>query len=301
LALVPVRGFEQSEGTSWTNQREAECVVQVVQGLLGGGLETVQTGVVTPYGAQARLLRRLLHRVGIKTGRDFGGVEVNSVDSFQGREKEAIVMSTVRASTNKGIGFTADWRRVNVAFTRARRGLVVVCNPTTLAREDRTWAPWLMWVSQQGLSCGPLPAMPPPNPVAEPVGLASLATRAPSPQRGANGRSRSPARGRKAAINAAAAAATAAATAAFPTATPTAISASSNASTAFLRPKPKSAPVPWAIASPLASSWHPAMGGQFHQIAAHDQESSDSDEDSDVSVEEECMVEAEPRLSDFVF
>mmetsp|Transcript_55871 Transcript_55871/g.107822 ORF Transcript_55871/g.107822 Transcript_55871/m.107822 type:complete len:263 (+) Transcript_55871:245-1033(+) len=262
----------------------------------------MQTGVVTPYGAQARLLRRMLHRVGIKTGRDFGGVEVNSVDSFQGREKEAIVMSTVRASPNSGIGFTADWRRVNVAFTRARRGLVVVCNPTTLAREDRTWAPWLTWVSEQGLSCGPLPALPPPNPAAEPVGLASLATRTPSPPRGANGRSRSPARGRKAAINAAAAAATAAATAAIHTAPPTAVSTSFNASMAYLRAKPKSAPVPWGGAGRVASNWYPAHGVQFPQVPAPDQESSDSEDgDSGVSVEEECVIDAEPRLSDFVF
>lgn len=67
------------------------------------------------------------------------------MDGFQGREKDVIVISTVRASASGGIGFVADWRRANVAMTRARRGLLVVCHPATLARERRTWLPWLHW------------------------------------------------------------------------------------------------------------------------------------------------------------
>lgn len=192
VAVVPVHGKERSEGTSWENEDEARRVVEIVQALLRGGLEPSETGVVTPYGAQARLLRRLLQRAGVKTGRDTGGVEVNSVDSYQGREKEAMVMSTVRANTSGGIGFTADWRRVNVAFTRARRGLIVVCEPQTLSREDRTWAPWLRWAVEEGLCCGRMPSLPPPNPHAKAVGLKSLEVRESiSPTRGALGRSRS--------------------------------------------------------------------------------------------------------------
>jgi superfamily I DNA and/or RNA helicase len=90
-------------------------------------------GVVTPYAAQVRQIRRMLR----------GSCEVCSVDGFQGREKDVIIMSTVRASHSGSVGFLADWRRVNVAFTRPKCGLIVLGNYETLSRERETWAPWL--------------------------------------------------------------------------------------------------------------------------------------------------------------
>merc|ERR1712061_640809 len=107
-------------------------------------------GIVTPYAAQVRLLRRKLARAGLPTAREKGGVETNSVDGYQGREKEAIVISLVRSSSSGSLGFVVDWRRANVAFTRARRGLVVIGDPDTLGREATTWAPWLRWMRSVG-------------------------------------------------------------------------------------------------------------------------------------------------------
>jgi len=99
---------------------------------------------------------------------------VASVDGYQGREKEAIVMSTVRSSSGGGIGFVADWRRANVAMTRAKRGLIVFGDPCSLAREESTWAPWLRWVAMHGLCAGVMPALPAEPPGGpRPVGLAA--------------------------------------------------------------------------------------------------------------------------------
>ena len=62
-------------------------------------------------------------------------IEIASVDAFQGREKDFIIMSCVRSNENQGIGFLNDPRRLNVALTRARYGIIIVGNPKVLAKQ----------------------------------------------------------------------------------------------------------------------------------------------------------------------
>ncbi|KAG3192601.1 hypothetical protein PC128_g10464 [Phytophthora cactorum] len=93
-------------------------------------------GFVSPYKEQVRVLRQEIARSGIPAS---VSIEVNTVDGFQGREKDVIVFSCVRSSKRGGIGFLRDIRRLNVAITRARFCLFVVGNVNTLVR-DVTWA-----------------------------------------------------------------------------------------------------------------------------------------------------------------
>lgn len=110
--------------TSLYNKYEARIVGKIVMKLLEMGVDEKRIGVISPYDDQVRLLRNLLE------------VEVKSVDGFQGRERDVIVISLVRSNREGKLGFLKDMRRLNVAITRARRLLVVVGDSATLRKND---------------------------------------------------------------------------------------------------------------------------------------------------------------------
>ena len=108
----------------------AERVSAEVRRLLSRGLPPTDIAVIAAYAAQARKLRDLL-RV-----ERAAGVEVGTVDGFQGREKEAVIVDLVRSNERGEIGFLADTRRMNVALTRAKRFLLVVADSATLGKDQ---------------------------------------------------------------------------------------------------------------------------------------------------------------------
>ena len=154
MAFVPVEGVEETdeEGKSRSNRDEAAKVLSVVNDLLAmGDLEPNDIGVISPYNGQVRELTRLFDMAGGREpGQPYAGLEIKSVDGYQGREKEVIVFSTVRANDRGEVGFLADYRRLNVAITRAKRGLILLGHPTTL-RHDGTWRSYLDWVEEHQL------------------------------------------------------------------------------------------------------------------------------------------------------
>jgi len=134
-------GEETSSGSgrvgtaSRMNRGEAAlCVAQVVR-LLDAGVRGADVFVLSPYAAQVDLVKELLQSAGgrLSWAREgLGEVRVGTVDGFQGSEAEAVVLSTVRANASGMLGFLADERRLNVAATRARRHLSLVCDSGTL-------------------------------------------------------------------------------------------------------------------------------------------------------------------------
>tara|TARA_B100001750_G_scaffold231987_1_gene230668 strand:- start:1132 stop:3150 length:2019 start_codon:yes stop_codon:yes gene_type:complete len=154
VAFIPVEGAEDTspDGASKQNMDEAGLAVRVVDMLLSGGdLTPNDIGVVTPYSGQVRLLNDLFEAAGGREQHErYHGLEIKTVDGYQGREKDVIVLSAVRANEAGEMGFLTDRRRLNVAITRARRGLIVLGHPRTL-RNDSSWASWCDWASERGL------------------------------------------------------------------------------------------------------------------------------------------------------
>ena len=113
----------EPEGLSKRNPQEAELLLQKAEQLIKAGVKPTEIAIIAPYAAQVRLLRR---------NSSYKAIEIDTVDGFQGREKECILISTVRSNPEGEIGFLGDARRMNVAITRARRKLIVIGDSATL-------------------------------------------------------------------------------------------------------------------------------------------------------------------------
>ena len=141
VAFIPVDGGEvvSPDGTSRENPVEVSWVLKITEDLLDAGeLTKKDIGIITPYAGQVRAIRNSMSE-------KLDDVEVRTVDGYQGREKEVIIFSCVRSNPEQNVGFLAEPRRLNVALTRAKRGLIVIGDPSTL-RSDKNWQAWLEYI-----------------------------------------------------------------------------------------------------------------------------------------------------------
>jgi len=97
-----------------------------VEDLLLLGVPEEAIGVITPYDDQVNEISKVLSP----------SIRVSTVDGFQGREKEVIILSFVRSNPRGEIGFLADTRRLNVALTRARAKLIAIGDGKTLSHHE---------------------------------------------------------------------------------------------------------------------------------------------------------------------
>ncbi|GAA5795203.1 hypothetical protein HPULCUR_000557 [Helicostylum pulchrum] len=165
------KGVERSSA----NDMEVVLVEKHIEILMQkGGLEQVHIGVITPYAAQVFSMRNVINK-------RWKHIEVNSIDGYQGREKECIIISMVRSNREGNVGFLSDKRRLNgksctisnlytlinssvplslVAMTRARRQLVVIGDTRTLlssgpsvtissARKREFLTKWIGWIEDK--------------------------------------------------------------------------------------------------------------------------------------------------------
>lgn len=112
-------------------------------------LEMENIGIICTYKEQVNILKQKLD--------NYPKLEIASVDSYQGKEKDLIIFSTVRSSNKSKfddkskIGFMKDFRRLNVALTRAKRGMIIIGNSDTLKTDKKTYGPFIDWCTDVNL------------------------------------------------------------------------------------------------------------------------------------------------------
>ncbi|KAK7481622.1 hypothetical protein BaRGS_00027138 [Batillaria attramentaria] len=137
-----------SSGTSYLNRTEAANAEKLVTRFLRSGIKPEQIGIITPYEGQRAYQVQYMQYSGSLNKKLYQEIEVASVDAFQGREKDFIILSCVRSNEHQGIGFLNDPRRLNVALTRARYGIIIVGNPKVLSKQP-LWNHLLTYYKEQ--------------------------------------------------------------------------------------------------------------------------------------------------------
>jgi superfamily I DNA and/or RNA helicase len=142
-----------SHGQSYKNIEQADVAMELVRVIvenLGASESANSCAILTPYNGQLDLLRNSMSADCSALASD-GWLTLSTVDGFQGREADVVILTTVRSNEDGKLGFVRDPRRMNVAITRAKRCLVVIGNRRTLA-QDALWSHWLNWLDAQRAS-----------------------------------------------------------------------------------------------------------------------------------------------------
>ena len=132
-------GFHEKQGSDGSSlQNEGE--LRIVQHLIQTEIQQLsKTAVISPYAGQVAAAKEVLP----------AGLRISTIDSFQGQEQETIIVSLVRSNDDGDIGFLKDYRRMNVAITRAKEQLFIIGDSATIAA-DPFYNALLTYIEQQG-------------------------------------------------------------------------------------------------------------------------------------------------------
>ena len=140
------------QSSSYTNEAEAFQLIDMLKEFMKNRDKTATpfdgtVGIITPYSGQVTLLKSMmssdLEFLALIRQKPLA-IEVKSIDAYQGRERDLIFFSTVRSNRKGKVGFLSDWRRMNVALTRAKAGLIVFGDMDTLVN-DHHWEAFCGW------------------------------------------------------------------------------------------------------------------------------------------------------------
>ncbi len=128
-SFINIYGKEEKDYSSFSNQKEAKQLVKVIAYLKANGINIRErVGIITFYEGQCKLINKTLQKNQITE------IKASTVDSFQGDERDIILISFVRANNKGLVGFLKDFRRLNVAITRAKLSLIIFGNAATFLK-----------------------------------------------------------------------------------------------------------------------------------------------------------------------
>jgi len=141
VVFIDVRGSNQKEENSKSvyNEKEVEVIHSIISKLKNYNINYEKVGIITPYVAQVKKLKEKIKE----------NIEINTVDSFQGREKDIIIYSITGTNKNK-IKFASNKNRLNVALTRAKCRLIVVGNASSIKNTNTLLEKFLQWALNRG-------------------------------------------------------------------------------------------------------------------------------------------------------
>lgn len=135
---------EVENGSRIVNNTESILCGHLVETLVSCGIPACSIGVITFYRSQLSVLKQVLRH-------HLPDLEMHTADKFQGRDKEVVIVSCVRSNADRYVGeLLSDWRRVNVAFTRARTKLLVLGSKSTLRDGNTLLAKYMNLVDSRG-------------------------------------------------------------------------------------------------------------------------------------------------------
>lgn len=129
---------------SKSNENEADIVQKYVGTLISASVPPTSISIISPYNSQVVLIASSVHP-------QYPEIEVNSVDSCQGRENDVVIISLVRSNEEGEVGFLRELRRLNVSMTRPRRHLVVVGDSETVSKGSEYLKSWMTWLEEEAL------------------------------------------------------------------------------------------------------------------------------------------------------
>ena len=141
-----VSGSEESENNSYFNKDEVFSVFQCVNKLIENKVEIKNIGVLTFYSGQKQRFYEKFY-----TKEQYQELKIDTIDGFQGMEMDYIIISTVRANILGILGFLKSEKRLNVALTRARKGLILVGNSKCLAKRPGIFRDLISFYCANGL------------------------------------------------------------------------------------------------------------------------------------------------------
>lgn len=121
------------------NIGESKVVAKLIFDLIESNITPEMIGVITPYRGQVKVIKEEIKNM------EYSNVEISTVDSFQGREKEIIILSMVRCNAKHEVGFLKELKRLNVAVSRAKRLLIAVGDSITLQKGDLYLGKFVNW------------------------------------------------------------------------------------------------------------------------------------------------------------